>query len=104
MPRATERGWWEGGDLPQGLGGLIIEDFHILIAGNVLKWILNQSKGCDRKIFFLLCSQGALFCSFVPGPQKALGGPSYTFFYLTWFSSWMKRSLYRIMLLPTINT
>ena len=42
------------------------EDFKILTAGNTLKCILSQSKGCDRKIL----SAGGLILQFYPWASK----------------------------------
>ena len=77
--RAAERG--AGGAIcprPQGVRGLIIEDFSILSAENALKCILSQSKGHDQKILLLASLAGASAPSFVPGSPEVLFGPGAT--------------------------
>ena len=60
---------------PRGLVGLIIEDFSIFTAGNVLKRILVNLKGTIEKILCSLRSQGASFHNIAPWASKTSRRP-----------------------------
>ena len=66
-PEGEQEGQFAPG--PQGLRGLIIEDFNILAAGNALKYIKSPSKRHDRKNVPLA---GASFRTFVQKLSTAL--------------------------------
>ena len=57
----------------QGLGDLIFEHFEHFECRKCYEMHLSQHKGCDQKLFYSLCLQGASFRSFVPEPPKPLG-------------------------------
>ena len=76
--QSRREGRQEGPFWPQGLRGFIIEIFNFFTAGNVLKCILSQSTGLDRKNCLLTSLAGGLYSLFCAGPRKPLGGPGCT--------------------------